>query len=194
MPFGFRRLLAERPVDVGLGLGHRHHRDSARVGDDEVTRVHDGATAGDVDVEAAADVVEAGGDGRDAARPDRQVVLLDLGEVGARAVDHHADTAGGLDRAGDAAADRGVLVVAEPVDDEDVVRAEELDYVVEKRRVLARDREGHRRAGDAAAGQHGADLAIDEAQVAAMADGCGLDLPPLCEQSFGGRRRHLLIT
>jgi hypothetical protein len=64
--------------------------------------------------------------------------LLDLWEVGAAAVYHHASATGRLDRASDTAAKAGVLQVTEMIDHQDVIWAKELDDVMKKRRILPR--------------------------------------------------------
>ena len=60
-------------------------------------------------------------------------------EIGARPVDDAGDCAGGLRGDRHAAAPARMLVVAEPVDDEDVARPQQAERVVQQRRVLARE-------------------------------------------------------
>ncbi len=77
-----------------------------------------------------------------------------------------------------------MLVVAEPVDDQDVAGAQQAERVVQQRRILSRDRQRHRRAGDAAAFQQRLDAAIHETPVTAVADGCGFHLHQLLRKAL----------
>ena len=71
---------------------------------------------------------------------------------------------------GDDATPRRVLGIAAAIYDHDITSANKFGEIMQRRGVRVRNADCHCRAGDALAGQNGADFAIDEAGMQHMAD------------------------
>ena len=71
--------------------------------------MNDSAAAGNIDVKTAPDIIQSCRDRCGPSAPDRQIVSLDFGHIGAGAVDDHASTVARLDRRNDPTAETGVF-------------------------------------------------------------------------------------